>query len=106
MDVATITMEPDEAREKLKAVRRRLHVKADAEYLTLEAAYAALEKGTPLVSLTDAIRQGGIGADQRPKLAVARADQHQVRFAWTGSSMVSFRTDSRHKLVMAGRANG
>lgn len=84
MEVQTITMDPDAAREKLRSVRRRLHRQADDEYKVLEAGYAALAQGTPLINLPDAVRHGGIGPDGRPRFAVARADRTKVRFGWNG----------------------
>ena len=78
MNVPTITMEPDVAQEKLEAYRAQLRQRADDEYEAAVAGYKALAEGKPLLNLTEAIQSGGLGADHRPRLAVARADRWQV----------------------------
>lgn len=82
MNVEQITMDPAEARAKLKAYRSQLHRDIDGQYATAAAAYQALAKGTPLIELTAAIRSGGFDERMRPRLAIARADRKEVRFAW------------------------
>lgn len=93
MNVATITMDPDLAREKLRAYRRSKHTAVEAEYQQAAAAYAELAKGTPLLRLTPAIQAGGLFPDLRPRLAIARADRREVKFQWGSGSMASFDTD-------------
>lgn len=82
MNVATITMEPDTAREKLRALRRQLHRRADAEYEALARGYEQLVEGKPVLSLEAAIRNAPCDEKERPRLAIARADRRQVRFWW------------------------
>lgn len=82
MNVATITMEPDTAREKLRALRRQLHRRADAEYETLARGYEQLVDGKPVLSLEAAIRGAPCDDKDRPRLAIGRADREQVKFEW------------------------
>ena len=80
MDVATLQMDPAQAREKLKEYRGRKHKAADTEYQRAEIAYQELAKGTPLVILSDAIAGCPRDAESRPMLAIARADRTQVHY--------------------------
>jgi hypothetical protein len=79
MNVARITMDREQARTKLRALRKQLHRRADAEYQALEAGYLALTEGKAVISLTAAIENGGFDAKGRPRLAIARADRLHVR---------------------------
>ena len=93
MNVETITMDPAEAREKLKITRTLLHRRADEEYEALAAGYQALGEGTPLINLPDVIRAGGFDEKKRPNLAIARADRKQVKWErWRGSETGAFDT--------------
>lgn len=85
MNVELITMDPAEAREKLREYRRNLHRRADAEYEAVAKGLAALADGTPIVELSRAIAGGGFDAKGRPRLAVSRADRGQVRVFWERS---------------------
>jgi hypothetical protein len=85
MNVETITMDPDEARERLKAYRTSLHRSADVEYEAAAAGYQALAEGTPIIQYERAIRDAPRDEKGRPMLAIARADRRQVRVGrpWT-----------------------
>lgn len=78
MNVSTITMPKELAAAKLRAYREQLRRRADEEYEAAAAGYAALAAGTPLLNLTEAFAQTGLGEDGRPRLAIARADRKQV----------------------------
>lgn len=82
MNVAQITMPREQVAAKLAAYREQLRKRGDAEYEAALAGYQALAEGTPLISLTEAIRAGGFDDKMRPRLAVARADRRQVHFFW------------------------
>lgn len=87
MNVTTITMPKEQAQAKLEAYREQNRKRNDEEYQAAEAGYAALAEGTPLISLTEAIRGGGFDEKMRPKLAIARADRKQVHYRqdWNGT---------------------
>lgn len=79
MNTPLITMDREQAQEKLNAYRDVLRGRADAEYEAAALGYKALADGKPLLNLTEAIVSGGLHTDGRPKLAVARADMDEVR---------------------------
>lgn len=84
MNAPTITMPQDQAQKKLEEYRESLRRRADAEHEALVQAYEQLATGTPLISLEQAIREGGFDEKMRPRLAIARADRKQVQFTWRG----------------------
>jgi hypothetical protein len=86
MNVTTIKMDREAAREKLKAYRTNRHKDAEKVYSECEAAYRQLSKGTPLVDVQEAIQAGGFDGKMRPKIAIARADRKEVKFTWNGGS--------------------
>jgi hypothetical protein len=92
MNVATITMDPAEARERLAEYAGILRRRADAEYEQIRAGLAAMARGEALVDVADAIRTVVRDAKDRPRLAIARADRKQVRFDWWPGDTASFRT--------------
>jgi hypothetical protein len=115
MNVATITMEPDQAREKLRAYRASKHKDAEEQYRQCAAGYEALAKGTPLLNLADVFRDVALDEKCRPKLAIAAADQSQVRFRWDATTQAVFSTgfknwNLRHeryvRFVEMGRRHG
>ena len=88
MHVSTITMPEREAKEKLRAVRSVLHRRADAEYKAMEAGLVELVRGRTLINLADTFRVCPIGSDQRPRLAIGRADRKQVQMRRSGTAAV------------------
>lgn len=99
MNVETIRMDPAVAHHHLTAYRAQLHRRADAEYEAVVAGLTALEQGTPIILLSTAITGGGYFANNgMPRLAVARADQRQVRCRWqlSGNRISLMYTGDRH----------
>ena len=80
MNVAKIEVPESEAKEKLRAYRKQLHRRADAEFDACAAGYAQLAKGRALVDVGAAIRSAPRDAKNRPRLAIARADRKQVHY--------------------------
>ena len=95
MNVATIQMDPGQAREKLKEYRGRKHRAADAEYQRVELAYEQLAKGTPLIILSDAIAAAPRDEKGRPRLAIARADRRQVHYSRSWDRVHQFDASSQ-----------
>ena len=89
MNVPLITVDKEQAREKLRAYRRDRHKDAEEEYRACAEAYEALAEGTPLVDIEQAIRSGGFDDKMRPRLAIAAADRKQVRFTWSPNQPVA-----------------
>lgn len=96
MDVATITMPKEVAREKLKAYRQATHKDAEEQYRQCAEGYKALAAGTPLINIDDAFRSVALDEKGRPKLAIARADRAQVKFTWGDSTEATFDTQFNH----------
>lgn len=94
MNVQTITESKEVAQAKLEAYQRQLHRRADLEYEAAAAGYAAMADGKALLNLTQVINDAGAGKDNRPLLAVARADRKQVMVTtnWHDSSILVFDT--------------
>lgn len=93
MNVATITMDPEQAKAKLKAFRADKHKDAEIVYRQCAEAYEQLAKGRTLIELSKAIQGGGFFPEMRPKLAVAPADAKEVEFIWPGGdTSATFRT--------------
>lgn len=80
MNVATMVMHPAEAREKLEEYRAGLRRVQHTEWEQAAIAYAAMAKGYPVLVLSAVIANAPRDAKGRPKLAIARADQKQIRY--------------------------
>lgn len=80
MNVATITMDVEQARAKLKAYHKQLHRKASAEYEAAAKGYEELANGRVLLDLNEVFRDVPRDEKQRPKLAIARSDRREVRY--------------------------
>lgn len=94
MNVQTIEMDPQEARERLDAYRASLQRRADEEYEAAVAGYEALAEGTPVLQYGPAIAHAPRDDEQRPLLAIARADRQQVEFEWRGGTRATFSATS------------
>lgn len=94
MNIETITMDKNEALEKLKAykdaLKRSARSKAEAhvtkEYKDAVIALRALGKGHAIIDIEDVISGAPIDSKERPKLAICRADLKQVKFRWAPNS--------------------
>lgn len=91
MNIDTLTMEPQAARDLLERYRSGLRRRKDEEW---EAAALALEEmrdGTHLIDVAQALRnQDLVPDDYRPTLAIARADRKEVRFQWSGQTVLQY----------------
>lgn len=92
MDVATIEMPVEVAKEQLQAYRARVHraahAAAEAEYREIEHGLEALAHGTPLIQLSTTFRDVPTDEKRRPRLAIARADRQRVQVRATASSFI------------------
>ena len=99
MDVETITMEPNVARETLREYRTAIHKKADAEYQSVIDGLEHLADNHALISLPSVISGAPRDDKLRPMLAIGRADRRQVHFQWRNSrSHCTFDTSSSFTL--------
>lgn len=96
MNIPTITMSKKDATAKLLAYRDQLKYRTDLEYQAAVVGYRALAKGIPLINISDAFAQAGLGDDLRPRLAIARADRRQVRVSISSTTLTfhAFHRDS------------
>lgn len=78
MNVSVFRMDQAEAEKKLVAYRQQLKRRANEEYELAAKAYEVAAKGLALLNLVDVFQQTGLGSDNRPKLAIARADRKEV----------------------------
>ncbi len=93
--IATITMPPLEARERLREYRRSRHKDVEGEYALAVAGYEALAKGQELVNIGDVIPKGGFLTPGMPRLAICRADAKVVRYHMPGYQMLGIYTYHR-----------
>ena len=78
MDLATITIEPDEAKARLAEYEKVLREDRNAEDAAIAMGYRAAARGLPVIQLSKCMDRGGWFDYGLPKLAVARADVSQV----------------------------
>jgi hypothetical protein len=78
MNVNTIIISPDEARQKLDQYKAIATKKRTAEDNRLQSLYAAVSKGARVLNLAEAFKQTGLNEALKPKLAIARADWGRV----------------------------
>lgn len=104
MNVPTIAMDPEQARQKLRAFREARHKDAEAEYAAAVAGYEQLAAGRTLVLLGEAIRAGGFDEKHRPRLAVCRADRKEVMYrAWGRDHEAVFEANATAIYSVAGK---
>lgn len=93
MDAQTITMPAEEAKERLRAYRKQLHRRADAEFEAIAAGYEQLAKGRALIDVETVLQACPRDAKNRPRLAIARSDRREVRY-WRNGGRDIFASDS------------
>lgn len=104
MNVGQITMRRSEARRRLAQYRGSKHAETDQEYRAAITAYEALARGTPIVVLSQAFALASLDDKGRPKLALARADERQVRLhSWNGVWRFQHPDWRRHQLFLRAR---
>jgi len=78
MDLAPLTVDPEDARQRLDAYVALRADERTAEDEAIAAGYRAAARGHAVISLPDAIHAGGyFGATGLPRIAIARADAKQ-----------------------------
>jgi hypothetical protein len=80
MNVTTIEMTRDAARQKFEEYRGALRRRADATDKTLMRTYKQLAEGRQVLELAAVMREGGVDHLHRPQLAIARADATHVMY--------------------------
>lgn len=88
MDLATIDIDPDEARTKLAEYQQMIAEERTAEDRAIEAGYRAAARGLPVISLPRTVAAGGFHDNSLPRIAVIRADATECFARWDDSSVV------------------
>ena len=78
MDLQTIELPEDEARERFTEYRNAVRARHNEEDAAIMRGYRALAKGSSLISLAGAIRAGGCDEKNLPRLAVGKATALKV----------------------------
>jgi hypothetical protein len=81
MDVDTLHMNKYEAQARLDHYKKALRRKHDDEYERTAAALEALVADKRVLVLSETIQNADRDAKQRPRIAIARADQKQVCYS-------------------------
>jgi hypothetical protein len=95
MDLQSVTMEPEAAQQAFREYRAAFMAERNRIDGELMRGYKALAEGKTLVSLTEAIRTGGVDELLRPQLAIARADEREVRMRREADGRVRYEPSSR-----------
>jgi hypothetical protein len=82
MDLSTITVDRQAAREAVAAYRRALHNEKHeqlrAEDEAILRGYREISRGHPIISIRDVIHAGGETSRFLPKLGISRADEKRL----------------------------
>lgn len=74
MDLATIEMPVEQAKERLEQYRKRLGVERTRQDERIAAGYRVLARGLPIIKLSESVQRGGYFDNGLPRIAIARAD--------------------------------
>lgn len=91
MELATITMPPELAQERLEAYMQIISSERTKQDERIMKGYERLSRGTPIIELSKSIQAGGFFDDGLPKIAIASAAGTNCwvrRESWTGSDYV------------------
>lgn len=88
MNVPTITMPPDDAKKKLKALGANLHRQVQSEYSSAIKAFRILKKGQALLDIAQVFRACEFDEKGIPRLAICRADAKEVCLERPGNSLL------------------
>src|SRR3990172_8637505 len=92
MDLATITVEREQAKVAYREYRQAVRERHSEEDIQIMRGYREITRGHKLVRLSEAINRGGFDG-ARPRLAIARADWQKVwlrrRWSWTPPSVLT-----------------
>lgn len=88
MELQTLDIPEDEARDKLAEYERQLASERTTEDAALRSAYRAASRGLAVISLPRTVAAGGFHDNGLPRIAVVRADVPEVYAWWDGSSVI------------------
>lgn len=82
------------ARQHFLDYRRAVRARAQCEDELLMRGYRALSQGRQIISVAEAIAQGGVGSDGLPQMAICRADAERCFVRYERSGVVRFAANS------------
>jgi hypothetical protein len=88
MELSTLDIDQDEARERLAEYQQLIYSERTAEDEAIAAGYRAAARGLPVISLARTIAAGGFHPDGLPRLAVLNADATECFARWDGTDLV------------------
>jgi hypothetical protein len=88
MDLAPLSIDKDEAREKLAEYEKSLRDSRNAEDEAIAAGYRAAARGLPVISLPRTVAAGGFHDSGLPCIAVIGAGATECFARWDGQSIV------------------
>ena len=99
MELATIEMPAEEAKERLEEYRRSLQDDRNRQDERIAAGYRWLARGNPIIKLSESIQRGGFFDDGLPRIAIARANGSDcwVHYdSWPAGFVYSIESDDWH----------
>ena len=87
MDLQLIQSSQEEARKRFLEYRNAVRARHNAEDEAIMRGYRALAKGSALIDLHETLRRGGQDEEQRPRLAIVRADLAWCHFEFNGGTL-------------------
>lgn len=105
MNIDTLNVPEDEAREKLAEYESVLASERTAEDRAILAAYRAAARGLPVIRLSKTVQAGGFFGNGLPKIAVVRADASEcyVYWDWDRALVFSDQPESRNQGAVVGK---
>lgn len=101
MQVRKIEVDRHEARERWRDYRRHLYWSQPMDE-EIARIYKQIAMGRTVIRAIESIRTAGLGADSRPKLAIARAHEREIRWI-SGHDVGLFRPDAWSQHQTRGR---
>jgi hypothetical protein len=103
MNLSTIEMPKDEARERLAEYEAALKAERTAQDEAIAMGYRALARGLPLIKLSESIARGGYFGNGLPRIAVIRATETECYVRWRGNDLVFNDGVSDNRGALVGR---
>lgn len=83
MELATLEIGKDEARERLAEYEAQLKIERTAQDEAIAMGYRAAARGMPVIRLSGTVQAGGYFENGMPKIAIVRADAREVYCRWS-----------------------
>jgi hypothetical protein len=97
VNLTTLEIGEDEARERLAEYTQAIGRERNAEDEAIAAAYRAAARGLPIISLPAAVTAGGFFDNGLPRIAICRADAASCRVDWEDHNRLVFRDNQAQR---------